>query len=78
MANLEKKYANNGCLIVSELSSCSLFEKDLTSPKSCREDCFFCRFSDFRKLDYIETLRCDSPKAVLYSICHNENNKKIK
>ena len=75
-ATEEKKYDNNGCLVVSELSSCAFFERDLASPRSCTEDCFFCKFSDFRKLDYIESLKIKSPNGILYSACHNEKNKK--
>ena len=71
----EKKYDSNGYLIVSELSRCDLFERDLAAPKSCSEDCFFCKFSDFRKPDYIESLKIKSPNGVLYSACHNEKNK---
>ena len=72
----EKRYTNDGYLIVSELSHCPLFEKDKSAPRSCGEDCFFCKFSDFRKLDYIEALKIKSPNGILYSECHNENNKK--
>ena len=74
----EKKYDKNGFLIVSELSKCELFEKDISAPKSCNEDCFYCRFSDFRKPDYIDALRDVSSEPILYSVCHNENNKKTK
>lgn len=72
----EKKYDNNGYLVVSELSTCDFFEKDLSAPKSCREDCFFCKFSDFRKSYYIEALKTKSQSGVLYSVCRNEINKK--
>ena len=74
----EKKYDRKGCLIVSELSRCAFFERDPLAPRSSGEDCFFCRFSDFRKPDYIEALRTKSADGVLYSACHNEKNKNTK
>ena len=72
----EKTYSPDGYLIVSELSRCQHFEKDKFAPKSCGVDCFFCKFSDFRKRDYIERVENEAPDGVLYSVCHNENNKK--
>ena len=73
----EKRYAEDGHLIVSELDRCPLFEKDASAARSCvSEDCFFCKFSDFRKQEYIEQVRTDARKGVLYSVCHNEKNKK--
>ena len=71
----EKRYAEDGYLIVSELDRCPLFEKD-ESVRSCGgEDCFFCKFSDFRKREYIEQVENEARKGVLYSVCHNEKNK---
>ena len=72
----EKEYTNDGRLIISELSRCPLFERDEASPKSCSEDCFFCKFSDFRKREYIERIENEARSGVLYSACHNEKNKK--
>ena len=72
----EKKYTSDGCLIVSELSCCPFFEKDDLAPKLCVDDCFFCKFSDFRKREYIERMAGRAPEGVLYSVCHNEKNKK--
>ena len=72
----EKKYDKNGYLIVSELSKCAFFESELSVPISCGVDCFFCKFSDFRKSDYIESLKIKSPDGILYSVCRNENNRK--
>ena len=79
MANPEeKRYAIDGCLIVSELGRCPFFARDASAPKLCEfEDCFFCKFSDFRKRDYIERVENEARKGILYSVCHNENNKKI-
>ena len=72
----EKKYTDDGYLIVSELDKCPLFEKD-ESARSCDgTDCFFCKFSDFRKREYIERVETNSSKGVLYSVCHNEGNQK--
>ncbi len=71
----EKKCTEDGCLIVSELSCCSYFEKDLSAPKSCSKDCYFCKFLDFRKREYIERMESKAHDGVLYSACHNEKNK---
>ena len=71
----ERKYTKDGCLIVSELSHCPFFERDESAPKSCRADCFFCKFSDFRKREYIEKVENQALDGVLHSVCHNENNK---
>ena len=71
----EIKYTSDGCLIVSELSCCPHFEKDKSAPKSCGADCFFCKFSDFRKREYIERVESESQSGILYSVCHNEKNK---
>ena len=72
----EKKYTHDGYLIVSELSRCPFFEKDSSAPRSCGSDCFFCKFSDFRKREYIERVEAEPQHGVLYSVCHNEKNKK--
>ena len=74
----EKKYSDDGCLIVSELEWCPLFEKDASVGRLCSgEDCFFCKYSDFRKREYIERMEAEIPNGVLYSVCHNEKNKLI-
>ena len=72
----EKRYALDGCLIVSELWRCPYFEKDasVTASSYCK-DCFFCKFSDFRTREYIDKVESEAQKGVLYSVCHNEKNK---
>ena len=72
----ENKYTSDGYLIVSELSHCPLFEKDSAAPKSSCDDCFFCKYSDFRKREYIERIENEARGGVLYSACHNDGNKK--
>ena len=72
----EKKYSNEGFLIVSELSRCLFFEKDESVGRCSSEDCFYCKFSDFRKREYIEKVETEARRGVLYSVCHNEKNKK--
>ena len=47
-----------------------LFEKDSTAPESCNKDCFYCRFSDFRKPDYIDALKETS--ELFEDILYNE------
>ena len=71
----EKRYTKDGCLIVSELSRCPFFEKDASVTRVCAEDCFFCKFSDFRKQEYIEKVNSEALSGVLYSVCHNDKNK---
>ena len=71
----EKRYTDDGCLIVSELSCCPYFEKDRSLPKSCSKDCYVCKFSDFRKREYIERVESEMQVGILYSVCHNEKNK---
>lgn len=79
MAEEEKKrYSEDGCLIVSELGRCPFFEKDASSARLCgSDDCYFCKYSDFRKREYIERVDYEARRGVLYSICHNEHNRRI-
>lgn len=74
----KQKYTDDGYLIVSELDRCPCFAKEETPAGLCSsdEDCFFCKFSDFRKMEYIRKLEDSPEKGVLYSVCHNENNRK--
>ena len=71
----EKRYAEDGCLIVSELWHCAHFEKDESVNVRCAGDCFFCKFSDFRKREYIDRVESEARRGILYSVCHNEKNK---
>lgn len=72
----EMGYIRDGYLVVSELSRCDLFERDPSARLCNNVDCFFCKFSDFRKQEYIKQVKTDARKGVLYSVCHNEKNKK--
>ena len=72
----EKKYTQDGYLIVSELSRCPYFEQEASAPKSRGTDCFFCKFSDFRKREYIERIATQTHDGILFSVCHNEQNKR--
>ena len=72
----EKTYDGNGRLIISELYRCQLFEKDSTAPNCCTDDCFFCKYSDFRKREYIEKVENEACRGILYSVCHNEKNNR--
>ena len=59
------------------LTDVRFFEKgEAASQPCCGDDCFFCKFSDFRKQEYIEKVKTDARHGVLYSVCHNEKNKK--
>lgn len=73
----EKKYNENGYLIVSEGYTCPYWEKDT---KPCRSGwtraCFFCKYSDFRTEETIRRAEELPRDKMLCSVCRNENNKK--
>lgn len=73
----EKKYTDDGYLIVAEGYTCPLWEKDI---KPCRSGwthaCFFCRFADFRTEEAIRRAEEMPPCEKLYSVCRNEKNKR--
>ena len=73
----EKKYTKDGYLIVSELDTCPLWEKDTIPCKlGWNNNCFFCRYGKFRTPEYIRYAE-DMPRGEpLYSVCRNEKNKK--
>ena len=72
----EKKYTNDGFLIVSESDTCPYWEKD-TRP--CRsgwtEACFFCKYSHFRTEECIKRAEELPRGTMLYNICTNGKNK---
>ena len=74
---IEKKYTEDGFLIVSESHTCPLWEKDT---KPCRSGwtraCFFCKFADFRTEEFIRRAEEMQPCKKLYSVCHNVMNRK--
>ena len=72
----EKKYTKDGYLIVSEMDTCPLWEKD-TSPCrcGCNDHCFFCRFSNFRTEEFIRKAEEMPRGEPLYSVCRNEKNR---
>ena len=73
----EKRYDENGYLIISETDSCPLWEKDaIPSAFACTKDCFYCRFTDFRTEETIMRAQGTPQDAKLYSICRNEKNKR--
>ena len=73
----ERKYANDGFLIVSESQTCPLWEKDT---KPCRSGwtraCFVCKYADFRTDEFIRRAEEMPRGEMLYSVCHNVENKK--
>ena len=73
---IEKKYTEDGYLIVAETDKCPLWEKDT---KPCRvgwtHACFFCRFTDFRTEETIRRTEEMPRGTTLYAVCQNENNK---
>ena len=72
----EKKYTDDGHLIVAEGNTCPLWEKDT---KPCRSGwtraCFFCRFADFRTEETIRRTEEMPCGTMLHSVCHNEKNR---
>jgi len=73
----EKKYSEDGYLVISESHVCPLWEKDT---KPCRAGwtraCFFCRYTDFRTEEFIRRANEMPSGEKLYSVCLNEKNKK--
>ena len=72
-----KKYTEEGYLIVAETDQCPLWEKD-TVP--CRagwtQVCFFCKYAKFRTEETIRQAE-EMPRGTkLYSVCQNEHNRK--
>ena len=75
----EQKYTDDGYLIVSETDQCPLWEKDTVPCRSgYTKACFFCKFADFRTPEYIRRVEESPQKEKLYSVCHNDTNKKAK
>ena len=73
----EKKYDENGYLIISEMDTCPFWEKDTIPCRSgWTQACFFCRFTDFRTDENIRRAQEASQGKILYSICRNEKNRK--
>lgn len=70
------KYTSEGYLIVSELYKCPLWKKSSTCSSGCERDCFFCEYADFRKPEYLLELKNKPTPKKLYSVCHNEGNRK--
>ncbi len=73
----ELKYTSDGYLIVSELHKCPLWKKSsIPCYSNCDHDCFFCEYSDFRKPEYMLEMADKPAEEKLYSVCHNEDNRK--
>ena len=73
----EKKYTEEGYLVVAETDKCLLWEIDT---KPCRSGwspaCFFCRYADFRTEETIRRTE-EMPRGTkLYTVCQNEKNRK--
>ena len=72
-----KKYTPDGYLVVSEMDTCPLWEKD-TIPCNLgwNDRCFFCRFGGFRTSEYIRYAEEMPRGGPLHSVCRNEKNRK--
>ena len=52
------KYTSDGYLVVSELDSCPLWEKDsVPCCANCEHDCFYCAYAEFREDEFIESVK---------------------
>lgn len=73
----QHSYTEEGFRIVSESDRCALWEKD---SRPCywgwTEDCFFCRYSNFRTPEYWEPTDAENRAGQLLSVCRNEQNKR--
>lgn len=70
-------YTADGFLVVSELYKCPFWEKgSIPCNMGWNPDCFFCAYADFRKSEYIKRMEDEPQKGMLYSVCHNEKNRK--
>ena len=73
----EKKYTEDGYLVVSESQTCPLWEKDTIPCSTGRtRACFFCRFTDFRTEKTIRRAEEMPRGEPLHSVCRNEKNKR--
>ena len=71
-----KKYTKDGYLIVSEMDSYPLWEKDTIPCRcGCNNRCFFCRFANFRTEEFIRRTEEMPRGEPLYSVCRNEKNR---
>ena len=71
----EKKYTDDGYLIVTETDKCLLWEKTtLSCSMGCTNDCFYCKYSDFRTPEFIAKVENVPRTGKWHSVCHNEKN----
>ena len=73
----EKKYTEEGYLVVADTDKCLLWElgsESRTYPSTT--DCYYCKFADFRTEEF--RIRAEEmPRGEkLYSVCRNANNRK--
>ena len=74
---MKERYSAEGYRIVSEIDHCSFWEKDsIPCYGNCARDCFFCRYADFRKEQFMERASGGAKEEPLYSVCRNEKNRK--
>lgn len=73
----EKKYTEDGYLIVSEFDKCPLWEKSTQAYRLfCSDDCFFCKFADFRTMEFIRKVENVPKTDKWYSVCRNKQNRR--
>jgi len=74
---MKEVYSADGYRIVKEVDQCSLWEEDTAPCYVCSvKDCFFCKYADFRKGYYIDSVKKQPATEILYGICRNEMNRK--
>ena len=73
----EKQYTDDGFLVVTETDTCPLWEQGKQSNLMKHlHDCFFCKYSDFRTIEFIQKVENVPKTGKWQSPCHNPNNKK--
>ena len=73
----EKQYTDDGFLVVTETDTCPLWEQGERSKIiSPLHDCFFCKYSDFRTIEFIQKVENVPKTGKWQSPCHNPKNKR--
>ena len=73
----EKQYTDDGVLVVTETDTCQLWEQGEQSNQILPlHDCFFCKYSDFRTIEFIQKVENVPKTGKWQSPCHNPENKR--
>ena len=73
----EKRYTDDGYLIVTETDKCLLWEKTtLSCSMGCTNDCFYCKYSDFRTPEIIAKVENVPRTGKWHRVFHKKKKKK--